>query len=118
MSTPPPLSTEELERLQELRDVAAFAESRGWRLHILPQLEVFVTQAQEDLIGAKYANDQVRLRLLSRWEDRKTILDAVLDYIRKCEHDRKVIVEEIEQRRKENVDPLVEFPQEETYAQS
>lgn len=118
MTTPPPLSSDELERLQELRDVQQFADSRGWRLHILPQLEVFVTQAQEDLIGAKYANDQVRLRLLSRWEDRKTILDAVLDYIRKCEHDRKIIVEEIEQRRKENTETLDSVPVDaETYAQ-
>ena len=118
MNAPPPLSSDELERLQELRDVQQFAESRGWRLHILPQLQVFVDQALEDLQGAKYATDQVRLRLLSRWEDRKTMVDAVVEYIAKCDHDRKVIVEEIEQRRKENVDPLVEFPQEETYAQS
>lgn len=116
MANPPPLSTDELERLQELRDVQQFAESRGWRLHILPQLETFAQQALEDLQGAKYANDQVRLRLLSRWEDRKTVLDAILEYIAKCEHDRKVVVEEIEQRRKENTETPYSVPVDETYA--
>jgi hypothetical protein len=111
----PGLTTDELSELTELQEVHQLATSNGWRTRLLPLLESLVAEASEEMLGAVFATVEVKASLLTRWQQRQAVLRSVVSYIQSCEDRRKMILEGIEQRRKEETAPEG-VPLEETYA--
>jgi hypothetical protein len=96
----PVLDPDEIEALSELRDIQTLINSPGWTLRLRPLLESLVNEAEEEMLGAVFATTDVKASMLTRWQQRKAMLRAVLQYIESCETKRKRILEEIEERRK------------------
>ena len=88
-----PLTQAELEHLAEVREVYQTVNTAGWR-RILEQMQRFVDEAQEDMIGAMYAADAVKAGLQTRWQQRISMLRGVKKYIADLEDERVQLLEE------------------------
>ena len=88
----------ELEHLAEVREVCQTVNSGGWR-RILAQMEAFVQEAQEDMIGAVYASDSIKAALQMRWQQRVAMLRGVEKYVSACENERTALLSEVTQQR-------------------
>lgn len=112
----PNLDTSELAELRELQEVYELAASSGWKSRIEPLISSLVAEANEEMLGAVYATEQIKAALLTRWQQRVAVQRAILSYIGDCEARRTRILEEIEARRKESVGESDSIPSEAEYA--
>lgn len=95
------LDPEEASALQEVQAVYSTACTPGWQAYILPKIREFVDEAHEDMIGAGQASDEVCGRLAKRWVQRVSLLRGIEKYIEQCENDRKRIIAEIDERKRQ-----------------
>lgn len=112
----PNLESDELEHLKELQEVHELFTSTGWRTRIMPLLQEQVEQAKEAMVGNISSDPMTYMRLQLRWQQREAMLRELVGYIDGCEQQRKRILEEIEERRKEAAGILDSVPVEENYA--
>lgn len=94
------LDPEEVKQLHEVREVCNTSYTVGWTAYLLPKIREFVDEAHEDMVGALHASDAVIGGLTKRWQQRESMLRGILDYVARCEEDRKRILQEIEERKK------------------
>ena len=88
------LTAQELDHLSEVREVCQTVNSQGWR-RILEQMQKFVAEAQEDMVGAVYATDSIKASLQMRWQQRVAMLRGIESYVSSCESEKKLLLEEV-----------------------
>ena len=91
------LTPSELDHLAEIREVCTTVNSAGWH-RILAQMEAFVDEAQEEMIGAVYASAEIKAALQMRWQQRIAMLRGVEKYVQSCESERKLLLQDMTQR--------------------
>lgn len=102
------LDPEELKQLHEVREVCNTSYTVGWTAYLLPKIREFVDEAHEDMVGALHASDAVIGGLTKRWQQRESMLRGILEYVQRCEDDKKRIIAEGTKRENENESiPLV-----------
>lgn len=107
-----PLTTEELQHLAELRDVCATTDSAGW-LHVLSQVQKWVNEAHEDMVGAKPDDtDRTKANLLDRWQQREAILRGIKQYADDCQDQKQMLLEQIKLERSSGEEEYAERYQE------
>jgi hypothetical protein len=79
-------------------------------------METFVAEAHEDMVEAVFASAETKAGLLTRWQQRETMLRGVLDYVAQCDRERKRILEEIAEREKERDTSYADSPRTEAIA--
>ena len=98
------LERTELQLLAELREIHHTTNTAGWtRLRTL--IEGFVDEAHEDMLGAVFASAEVKAAYLTRWQQREAMRRGIMDYIAQCDRERNRILEEIEERERQRVNP-------------
>jgi hypothetical protein len=95
------LDPEEVKQLHEVREVCNTSYTVGWTGYLLPKIKEFVEEAHEDMLGAVHASDAVMGGFTKRWVQREAMLRGILEYVARCEDDRKRILQEIEERKKQ-----------------
>ena len=107
-----PLTAEELQHLAELREVCNTADSPGW-MHVLKQVQKWVDEAHEDMVGAKPGDtDRTKANLLDRWQQREAIKRGILQYAQDCQDQKQMLLEQITLERSSGEDEDAERYQE------
>ena len=71
----------------------------------------FVGAAHEDMLANVSDDPTSYMRQQLRWQQREAMYRGIMDYVAKCDHDRKRILQEIAEREKEyNASQLHEEP--------
>lgn len=92
MPTQDLLSPLELEHLAEVREVTTTANSAGW-MRIQLQMEKFVNEAKEDMVGNLSGDPMTYMRFQLRWQQRETMLRGVKTYIEGCQQEKQMLLE-------------------------
>jgi len=103
------LDPEEAKQLREVSEVCNVSSTIGWVGYLLPKIKEFVEEAHEEMLGAIHASDAVMGGLTKRWQQRESMLRGILKYIESCEDEKKRILQEIEERKRQNEGVPLEF---------
>lgn len=95
---PNPLTEEELQRLQEIREVLRTADTPGW-MFLLKRMEQHAEDAQEDIIGAIYATNEVLGGLSRRWQQRAAMVRGLKQFVQECKNERDMLLEQNQEHR-------------------
>ena len=79
---------EELKHLAEIREVVSATNSAGWQ-HIQRQMQLFVAEAYEEMIGNTSHDPMSYMHLQLRWQQREAMLRGVKQYVRGCEEEKQ-----------------------------
>lgn len=104
-----PLTQQELDHLAEVREVYQTVNTGGWR-RIREQMQRFVDEAMESMVGAMLASDSVKAGLQTRWQQRVLMLRGIDQYVALLEAERKQLLEESK--------PQPSVPREDQFAES
>lgn len=94
------LAKDELLELAELREIYVVINTPGWN-RLKKMMQSLVDEAQEDMLSAVYATNEIKAAFLTRWQQREAMMRAVTFYVESCEQRRKLILEEIAERNNE-----------------
>lgn len=87
------LTPTELKHLAEVREVCVTTASPGWLL-IMSEIEKFVEEAKEAMVGNVSSDPMSYMRFQLRWQQREAMLRGINDYVRSCQDERDVLLKE------------------------
>lgn len=90
-------SKEEIEVIRMAEEFRASTSAPFWK-HVRARMVNHVDDAAAKLEGCAYATSEVKLGLLSAWQQRKAMLDVVDGYIASVIEARKALLEEMAQQ--------------------
>lgn len=87
------LTPTELKHLAEVREVCLTTATGGWGL-IIREIEKFVAEAKEDMVGNLSSDPMTYMRLQLRWQAREAMMRGITDYVRACQDERDLLLKE------------------------